>query len=130
MDARKGETIIFEEIKKTVDKEDFVCYAYHGTNKENALKISKNGFKVGTHFASHLEDALEFGGSWIFVVKWDHKPFNWQFLNKRIIKPNKIHRLTQYRPIVRIGTQSHLTRKIDSKTEHLNLLGKSLQNVK
>jgi len=102
-------------------------WSYHGTNKENAIKIIKEGFAVGTHFAHHLEDALEFGGSWVFMVKWKNKPQNWQFLNKKKIPPERIHRLTQYRPIVRIGTQPHLTRKTDSMTEHFNLLGKPLK---
>lgn len=98
-------------------------WAYHGTNKENALKIIKSGFAVGTHFAHHLEECLEFGGSWVFRIKWKNKPDNWQFLNKRHISSKRINRLTQYRPIVRIGTQPHLTRKLDGKAEHYNLLG-------
>ena len=102
--------------------------AYHGTNKENALKILKNGFKPYTHFAQHLEDALEFGGSWVFRVWFKNVPQNWQFLNKRRIKPSRIDRLTQYRPIVRIGTQPHLTRKVDSKTESKNLDGIPLKS--
>jgi hypothetical protein len=96
---------------------------WHGTNKENALKIIKNGFLPNTHFALHLEDALEMGGSWVFMVKFNDKNENWQFLNKKRIPKEKIVRLTQYRPIVRIGTQPHITRKIDGITEHRNLLG-------
>ena len=42
---------------------------FHGTNKENAISISKLGFESDTHFAIHLEDALEFGGSWVFMVE-------------------------------------------------------------
>jgi hypothetical protein len=41
---------------------------YHGTNMENALKIRQEGFKSGTWFASHLEDALAFGGNCVFEV--------------------------------------------------------------
>jgi len=37
--------------------------AFHGTNKRGALAILKNGFAPYTHFAAHLEDSLEFGGS-------------------------------------------------------------------
>jgi len=98
-------------------------WAYHGTNKENALKIIKSGFAVGTHFAHHLEECLEFGGSWVFRIRWENKPDNWQFLNKKRIPPSRIDRLTQFRSIVRIGTQPHLTRKLDGKAEHYNLLG-------
>jgi len=97
---------------------------YHGTNKERALKIIKNGFSIYTHFAMHLEDALEFGGSWVFVVEFaDEIPSNWQYVTRQKVKANRIKRLTQYRPIVRIGTQPHLTRKVDSKQESKNLIG-------
>jgi hypothetical protein len=100
--------------------------AFHGTNKKGMLSIIQNGFKTHTHFARHLEDSLEFGGSWVFMVEFKKIPDNWQFLNKRHIPVSKIKRLTQYRPIVRIGTQPHLTRKVDSKTESNNLTGKKL----
>ena len=98
-------------------------WAYHGTNRANALKIIKEGICVGTHFAHHLEDALEFGGSWVFRIKWEDKSDNWQFLNMEHILPERIERLTQYQPVVRIGTQPHLTRKLDSAQESKNLDG-------
>ena len=115
-------------MKKIKENNKNGIWAYHGTNKENALKIIKEGFAVGTHFAHHIEECLEFGGSWVFRIEWKDKPDNWQFLNKRHISPKRINRLTQYRPIVRIGTQPHLTRRIDSKAEHFNLLGKPIIN--
>ena len=101
--------------------------AFHGTNKQGALAILKTGFAPNTHFAKNLQDSLEFGGSWVFMIWFKNVPNNWQFLNKRRIPPSRIYRLTQYRPIVRIGTQTHLTRKVDSKTESDNLTGKSLK---
>ena len=101
--------------------------AFHGTNKDRALEILKIGFAPHTHFAQHLEDALEFGGSWVFMVKFKEISDNWQFLNKRRILPSRIKRLTQYRPIVRVGTQPHVTRKVDSKNESDNLKGKPLK---
>src|SRR3990167_6845113 len=104
-------------------KKEKQIIAYHGTNKKGALSILKNGFAPYTHFAQHLEDSLEFGGSWVFAVYFKQIANNWQFLNKRHIPVLKIKRLTQYRPIVRVGTQLHLTRKIDSKTESNNLKG-------
>lgn len=103
---------------------------YHGTNKEHALQIIENGLAPDTHFARHLEDALEFGGSWVFKVSFKQIPENWQFLNKRWISPKRILRLTQYRPIVRIGTQPHFTRKLDGLFEHRNLNGIPLQNLR
>jgi len=96
---------------------------FHGTNKENALKIIKHGFKTGTHFAEHLEDSLEFGGSWVFMVKFENPPKNWQFVTDESLPPSRIYRLTQYQPIVRIGIQPHFTRKLDNKQESKNLTG-------
>ena len=103
---------------------------FHGTNKEGALKILTSGFAPYTHFASHLEDSLKMGGSWVFMVEFpDNTSDNWQLVAQRKISPKRIKRLTQYRPIVRVGTQPHLTRKIDSEQEHKNLLGIPLLNL-
>lgn len=96
---------------------------FHGTNKDGALAILKDGFQPETYFAQHLEDALEFGGSWVFMVWFKEVPHDWQYRNKVRIPPENIHRLTQYNPIVRIGTQPHLTRKLDSEEESKNLDG-------
>ena len=43
-----------------------ICY--HGTNQEAGEAIQKEGFRVGTYFAAHLEDALTFGGPYVFEV--------------------------------------------------------------
>ena len=57
-----------------------ICY--HGTDKQTASKILLEGFEIGTHFARHLEDAIEFGGDHIFEVSFKQKtlPKNWQFV--------------------------------------------------
>lgn len=39
---------------------------YHGTTRQNATKIKQNGFKPHTWFAKHLEDAVFYGGEYIF----------------------------------------------------------------
>lgn len=96
---------------------------FHGTNKKGAMAILKSGFAPYTHFAAHLEDALEYGGSWVFMVKFKKVSENWQIVTKRRISSRRIYRLTQYRPIVRVGTQVHLTRKVDNRTESRNLTG-------
>ena len=56
-----------------------ICY--HGTNKKNADLILKQGFRDGTFFARHLEDALGYGGKWIFEVWFceENLPKGWQF---------------------------------------------------
>lgn len=54
---------------------------FHGTNKNNIDKIRKNGFKIGTYFARHMEDAVKFGGPYVFSVNAVFKPRrrnNWQ----------------------------------------------------
>lgn len=65
---------------------------YHGTNKENANRILKNGFKIGTYFTWDLHSALVFGGQYIFGVYFPDLNIAdyWEYRNKEIITPNKI----------------------------------------
>jgi hypothetical protein len=44
---------------------------FHGTNETAANSILKEGFKVGTYFARHLESALAYGGPFVFEVALD-----------------------------------------------------------
>lgn len=59
--------------------------AYHGTSLGNVVSIEKEGFRVGTYFAFKKEDAVAFGGPYVFVVEIpnDWKPMGvsdgWQF---------------------------------------------------
>ena len=65
-----------------MDKKGIKIPCYHGTNtKKNQQLIIKNGFKDGTYFARHMEDALEYGGEYIFTVYFDEYEINggWQF---------------------------------------------------
>ena len=74
---------------------------YHGTNAVSARRIMKEGFNPATYFAIHLEDALGYGGAWIFeVVVPSHliPKENWQFILDTGILPEFIVRLTQYKP--------------------------------
>ncbi len=116
-------TTAIEEARASERKLLNGVWAYHGTNKTNARKIIEQGFTVGTHFAHHLEEALELGGSWVFRIKMEDKPINWQWLNKEHIPTERIDRLTHFRPVVHIGTQPHLTRKVDDAEESRNLTG-------
>lgn len=77
-----------------------ICY--HGTNKKNAENILKEGFNKGTYFAKHLEDAIGFGGRYVFSVmfKKEKIPSNWQFILKRKRKPNNIVYLRYY-PVIK-----------------------------
>lgn len=64
---------------------------YHGTTKESANIIRKcNYFKEGTWFARHLEDAVEFGGSYIFAIEIRFKTHKWQVCCSNKISTDKI----------------------------------------
>lgn len=75
-----------------------ICF--HGTTKENAEKILAGGFNIGTWFALHLEDALKFGGDYVFQVEFDKGRFSndveWQFHLRERVPPEQIRRLDQY----------------------------------
>ncbi len=83
--------------------EVYMLYCYHGTNEENAKLILKNGFRPKTYFAHHLEDALAFGGKYVFRVEFEEDKFSdaedrdrWQFWIVNTILPDKIKSLTKY----------------------------------
>ena len=71
---------------------------YHGTNKDNAKIIKKNGFKRGTFFSTHLEDAVGYGGSYVFQVsiKLDYDHIYWEYVSRRKIPARQIVKLTIY----------------------------------
>lgn len=70
-----------------------VCW--HGTSAENAESIRQHGFRPGTWFAEHLEDALAFGGNHIFSVCFDFdKAPGWQFVASEEIP---IERIIEYK---------------------------------
>ncbi len=76
-----------------------VAIVCHGTNLRNARKILKEGFKKDTYFARHLEDAIGYGGLYVFEVAYPVVliPKNcWQFLNRERVPPEFIVRLTKY----------------------------------
>ena len=73
---------------------------YHGTNRETAAIIRKEGFKKNTYFATHLEDAVGFGGAYVFEVMYpsDQVPREaWQFIITKPISPKAIIRLKVYK---------------------------------
>lgn len=89
---------------------------YHGTNKANAQSIVKNGFRPGTYFGIHQEDALGYGGNYLFEVAIESdkipKGVDWEFCNDELIKPSKIVSLTQYRPARKIIEDEGLRAKV------------------
>jgi len=54
-----------------------ICY--HGTEEANVESILKNGFNPNSWFAKSLQDALAFGGPWVFEVMFEDPPDIWQF---------------------------------------------------
>ncbi len=80
-----------------------ICF--HGTTKRNADQIMKTGFRLGTFFGRHLEDALEFGGAYVFSVCFDESrmpppgPDSWQIIARVNIQPDRIVRLRHYMKI-------------------------------
>lgn len=71
---------------------------YHGTTEENAQSILKEGFRIGTWFAAHLEDALAFGGPYVFRVRIDYETSTWQFHTLIPIEKESIQSLVFYNP--------------------------------
>lgn len=72
---------------------------FHGTNnKKIANKILKTGFKVGTYYAKHLEDALCYGGKYVFevAIDFDKTPLDWQIIASNVISPNRIVSFRKY----------------------------------
>lgn len=91
-----------------------ICY--HGTNEENALGILREGFKIGTYFARHLEDAIGYGGPHVFGVAFDTDRFShslphWQFVLREVVLPSCIvhYRIYQVREM---AVNQHLWEKI------------------
>lgn len=65
---------------------------YHGTNKENADIILKEGFKEGTYFSWDLHSALAFGGMHILAVYFPDKEIKdyWEWISDKIIPAEEI----------------------------------------
>jgi len=68
------------------------CICFHGTNEASANNILREGFRAGTWFARHLEDAIWYGGLHIFevVFKTEGLPANWQVHYLKEVSVDKI----------------------------------------
>lgn len=76
-----------------------ISKVYHGTNEYAAEMILIEGFKADSWFAVHLEDAICFGGDYVFEValEWDEKSDeDWQFHVLEPIPAKKIIKLQKY----------------------------------
>lgn len=54
---------------------------YHGTSKSNSESIIQSKFKEGTWFSENLQDAIGYGGPYIFEVAFEENDVKdkWQF---------------------------------------------------
>ena len=82
-----------------------ICF--HGTNKRTVKRILREGFRKGTYFARHLEDALEFGGPFVFSVRFEEDGFVgtnwngwWQFHTAEKISVAKIWKVVEYHQLL------------------------------
>lgn len=89
-----------------------ICF--HGTDGGDAAHIMTEGFGEGTFFAKHLEDALEFGGMWVFQVCFDDElpPGCWQFRITERKSHTDIVALIHYAEIQEIYNNSDLRESI------------------
>ena len=71
---------------------------FHGTTSmRKAKSILRNGFNKGTYFAKHLEDAIEFGGKYVFEVAVSFPPNrSWQACSANHISKDAIISLSVY----------------------------------
>lgn len=73
---------------------------FHGTTEANSTLILDNGFKVDTYFARALEDALAFGGPWVFQVVLNVETEGCQVKVGERVAPERIVCLTKYEETV------------------------------
>jgi hypothetical protein len=74
---------------------------YHGTKLENVETIKRDGFKEGTYFARHMEDAVGFGGPFVFTVEihFESPPLDgWQIVCANAILPSAIKEVRVVKP--------------------------------
>ena len=70
---------------------------FHGTTEENAKLILRKGFKKGTFFGKHMEDAIHMGGLFVFQVWFDKRPTEyWEWISDREISPSDIRSLDEF----------------------------------
>ena len=84
---------------KKENKKNIWRVVFHGVNdKKTADEILKKGFRKRTYFARHLEDALCFGGRYIFYVILEVKGNNWQIVEDNPVSSKRIQQLIDIRP--------------------------------
>ena len=89
---------------------------YHGTSLKNALSICREGFREYTYFATHLEDAVGYGGSYVFHVMFEKRMELdvWQFREPGVVPVDRIVRL-RHHEVVELFSNSVLSKRIFDK---------------
>jgi len=73
---------------------------FHGTDRFASQAISEQGFRAGSWFAKSLQDAIEFGGEYVFEVALDYRPIhdgNWQMCISDEVPASAIVALIRYK---------------------------------
>jgi hypothetical protein len=76
---------------------------FHGTSEVAARSIAAEGFRPNTWFSAHLEDAIEFGGPFVFWTLLDYAPGtpgNWQMCVRPAVPASAIRKFVEYHPLI------------------------------
>ena len=85
---------------------------YHGTDEKTAQMILEKGFKEGTFFARHMEDAVYLGGLDVFQVWLDEYPTKyWEWISDRVISVSAIRSLDHFEA-VEVYSSAEVERRI------------------
>lgn len=96
-----------------------LCICYHGTNKAAVAAIWEEGFQPFTYFARHLEDAIGFGGEYVFEVAFyteDVEDFGWQFKALKVVPSDRIVSLRRY-VVTQLYVDTDVRKKIFESNE-------------
>jgi len=89
---------------------------FHGTkNNDIALKILKDGFAEGTWFAAHLEDAIEYGGEYVFYVDAKFPTRKWQMCSANPISNYSILKVVKFTRSYPFGDSGEYDATIENK---------------
>ena len=90
---------------------------YHGTTKEKADTILKEGFNKGTYFTWDLHSALVMGGIYVFGISFDDKDHTdyWEWITPDPIDKEKILYLRKFEVTCLYDNQEE-----DERIKHLN----------
>lgn len=87
---------------------------FHGTDKDHADVILEKGFKSGTFFGKHMEEAYWYGGPYIFVIFFDKNPTDyWEYVSSEIISASNIFMLYHME-----GTKLYHSKEVEKRNRY------------